>query len=828
MLRTTAKLDLTQLPLILSGPILRRTESTSVTVWLAVQRPCQVKLHVMPHEAIGTARPQLRGTASTIAIGKAIHILAITAYAVDEQRLTPNQLYAYDLVFQLLDDGESDTEVSLGEALRSSAFPDVAVSYFDHGLPTFALPPPDLNDVKVIHGSCRKVHDQGLDALPIIDQLLVAAADNPAQRPHQLFLTGDQIYGDEVAAPFLWGIQQFSPILFGWTEIIAEGADVIFAANLRPGKRQSTAEAQAGLTASLQGDEEKTNSHLLSFSEYCISYLFAWSECLWHLEFPQAESVGRKGQLARRWNQSIQHLASIAQSQSSVRRALANVPTYMIFDDHDVSDDWNLNQAWCLRVLGKSLGRQVVRNALSAYALFQAWGNTPEQFLPGTIGDQLLQAVQGWYKASGDSAAHLAIINQAIGMPLVDPLTDLPEFELVQDVLVLKRPPESLEWHYRIRATAYEVLVLDTRTQRGYPIDAPTDAPPQLLSPIGFQDQLHPMLQASQQEATQPDLQLTFVVAPTNVFTLEILDRLQALGQAQGKAFDMDIGDAWNLEGKARPQLLKALFQARSQIVVLSGDIHFGAALCVDYWATPNSDAKTWRKAADTPDAQLVQLIASAICNSEPVTAILHTKLKTLLLERRRYWVGYPQVGGETEITPLAWWDWLGCWQYLRLKYGRWFTGLKQHKLDEKIRQPLPSPHTAIDWGYSSRWLPRAASQQPDWEQSPKWLRNSLDVQAYAPNIWQRLWNSAWWQAGPEVVGLNNIGLVQFAWPDNSTAAPILLYDLYWYAPWQSPHIVYSRFQTPLRPHITTIDQVHQQNHRHRLDHESPKADPKS
>lgn len=31
---------------------------------------------------------------------------------------------------------------------------------------------------------------------------------------------------------------------------------------------------------------------------------------------------------------------------SSVRRLLAHIPTAMIFDDHDVTDDWNLNRAW--------------------------------------------------------------------------------------------------------------------------------------------------------------------------------------------------------------------------------------------------------------------------------------------------------------------------------------------------------------------------------------------------------------------------------------------------------------------------------------------------
>ena len=63
-----------------------------------------------------------------------------------------------------------------------------------------------------------------------------------------------------------------------------------------------------------------------------------------------------------------------------VRRVLANIPTYMVFDDHDVTDDWNLNPLWLDRVLTTPLGVTVVRNALITYALFQDWGNDPLKY----------------------------------------------------------------------------------------------------------------------------------------------------------------------------------------------------------------------------------------------------------------------------------------------------------------------------------------------------------------------------------------------------------------------------------------------------------------
>src|SRR5947207_314344 len=64
----------------------------------------------------------------------------------------------------------------------------------------------------------------------------------------------------------------------------------------------------------------------------------------------------------------------------AVRRVLANVPAYMIFDDHDVTDDWNLTARWRDRVHASPAGRRIIANALAAYWAFQGWGNDPCRF----------------------------------------------------------------------------------------------------------------------------------------------------------------------------------------------------------------------------------------------------------------------------------------------------------------------------------------------------------------------------------------------------------------------------------------------------------------
>jgi hypothetical protein len=749
-----AAFDLTQLPMILAGPILRRTESQSVSVWIALQSAAEIHLQVLPAEGntVDSSKPLLQGTATTIALGTSLHIALITAQPRSDQRLEPGLLYAYDLKIHPHQNTDHSAPIALQDALRSALLPNVCVSYFNHGLPTFALPPQDLNDLRILHGSCRKLHDHDFDALPIVDQMIAEAADRPNLRPHQLFFTGDQIYGDEVADPFLWAIQQLRPMLFGWKEAVLNTPAP--KSQLKPGKRQAIAKSDAGLTAGLQGDDQKTQSHLLRFSEYCTSYLFAWSECFWQYRFPSAAEVGRSGKAAKLWNQQVQYLRDKERSQIAVRRALANIPTYMIFDDHDVSDDWNLNQAWCLRVLGKPLGRQVVGNALLSYALFQGWGNTPEQFFQHVIGAQLLAATESWCQSQGTDALALKQIQTVIGMPQI------------------------------------EVLVLDTRTQRGYPRDQAPDTPPHLLSPRAFEQQLRSMLRAKDSD-DQSAPNITFIVSPTNVFTLELLDRIQQLGLLQNKTYDMDIGDSWNLESAARLRLMQEIFRERQRVIILSGDIHFGAALRVDYWDQPGDTAHTFARSTSRPDACLVQLVASAVCNSELLTEVLQTKLKLPFSERVRHWVGYNDEGQEIEITP---------------RFGKSIA----QALTQWLRPKKPLPERQIDWGYRSQWMHRQPARRPDWQQNPEWLQ-----QLSQPNssILQRLWHWRWLQEGKEVVGLNNIGLVQLSWPQAAAQQqliphtpvqleeiPIVIYDLYWYAPWQSPHVVYSRFQTLLHP----------------------------
>ncbi|MBD3882946.1 PhoD-like phosphatase [Phormidium tenue FACHB-886] len=784
---------LAQLPLILAGPILRRVEPDAVTVWLALKHPGTVTLQV--HETRADSimlQAVLSGSRTTVALGQFLHVVAVTASSKASEKLQPGQVYAYDLMVQT---DAAESPIPLQQALHSLAFPAVPISYFNHGLPTFSLPPARLSSLKIVHGSCRKPHGGEADTLPILDELIEQNAESADDRPHQLFLTGDQVYGDDVADALLWQLTDASETLLGWSEALPTasyaGVDLT-ASRLRAGHRSVVAEEWAGFTAGLHGKPECDRSHLFSLGEYAAIYLFVWSPVLWTTLPTVAEINGTAAQ-AKYWDKEAGPLEEFVYTLWKVRRALANVSTYMIFDDHDISDDWNLNQAWCLQVLGKPMGQRVVQNGLLAYALFQAWGNTPDQFEPGQVGEKLLQATADWVASGGTNLAAGKTIAQCLGLPPQNPVTGLPELRLDGEVWVLAPASgtsstedcQSLQWHYIVRGSCHEVVVLDTRTWRGYPAgEASPQAPPMLLSPSAFDLQIRwPLTQTDRPQTPGTDSRIvaTFVVAPTNLISLRLIDWIQHWNLQQGTTFKNDVGDAWNINKVAFAKLLSVLFECRDCIIILSGDIHYGSAVRLEYWS--HDDLQT-DPHANIASQMLIQLTSSAIKNSEAKTRIVHTKLKSLLPELDQDWVGWVQPKGSSEKPqgsrrpPRS-----GDKVIRRSAVWGWFT------------QSAPP-----DWRYRVHWLDRQPAQV--FRRGVQWLKPAARPKRWIDRFltqFNRLWQNRWLQEGKEVVGRNNIGVVCF--PEQDQLHPHeVAQDLYWYPTWKRDRVVFSRFSASLAP----------------------------
>ncbi len=735
---------MSDLPLILAGPIVRRVEPTLVCVWVALSKARSIRLTVFEgFQMAGTGpgvfsggNPRTFGAANTLPVGDQLHIGVVYAELLPEQALTPGINYSYNVSFgEFLAGVKPGAQTFPGlvnptadlktEGLLSDQpinnRPNLPLGYEVGVLPGFALPPPQLTDLRILHGSCRRpghVYESGqgklsFDGLAWVDDLILewrrgtptTQALDANVRPHQLFLTGDQIYADDVEAPMLVMLNLLANRLIGKTELLptryppeadpaskekflgapkqpgfatleafiqkmrADGKkpleelkkdarvrvledpcfDRLFIYlyeqpfSLEPGFQSDPAAPgvrfwpadlrhfPAGLREPLLDCEAKfsstdLHSHLMSLGEYCAMYLAVYSSAVWELQadapaLPAAEQIFQlpPGDLPQLWDfhatdpdsntihprkdraavdaylekekrkkpvsiQKVQNaqdtLGVLFASLTRVRRALANIPTYMVFDDHDVTDDWNLTLSWRDRVHTSPLGRRILVNALAAYALFQDWGNDPKRYEKGAY-RSLLDQVTKLFPASATSGPPVAAAKE------------------LEKLFALNQPnPEpapELKWHFSIDGPRHRVIALDTRTRRVY---RSRFLPPGLLSPEALKEQLpdpaetplppgiEMLIVISQTPPLLPSLAASVIVPLMT--TINELENHKTLNNLPGTEPDNEIWPGDELAFKA---FLERMARYK-RVVVLSGEVHYGYSAQMSLW-TPGTRRMT-------------------------------------------------------------------------------------------------------------------------------------------------------------------------------------------------------------------------------------------
>jgi hypothetical protein len=90
-----------------------------------------------------------------------------------------------------------------------------------------------------------------------------------------------------------------------------------------------------------------------------------------------------------------------AWSDPPIRWLLSTVPSAMIFDDHDVIDDWNTSAAWVEEMRATDWWDRRVTGGFMSYVLYQHWGNLAP---PALEQEQIYKDV----KAAGDGGELLA------------------------------------------------------------------------------------------------------------------------------------------------------------------------------------------------------------------------------------------------------------------------------------------------------------------------------------------------------------------------------------------------------------------------------------
>ena len=412
------------------------------------------------------------------------HVVCVTAKTqAGAQPLSAGMTYCYDIKIGAPAGGDT-IEVSGNERLfsdgivRANGNDAKQLLTYPTGpqLPSFVMPTANVSDLRLIHASCRKAHGPGPDELPTGDGIIADSFLGPYDRPHQMFLTGDQIYADDVAMPLLFMLQDAADALSFQNDQLplSTGLKTGSDSSLAPGSRASVVRDQAHFTS----DKGACGSHLMTFADYALIYAFAWSDVLWppRADFPDfADVVPAEAQEAAeaRHNWAVfklphevqypeenEKIGQFHEGLSAVRRLLANIPTLTIFDDHEITDDWNLNLAWMKKVYGlgsanqATLGTAIVRNGLAAYAVFQAWETRPSNSIPPMPTRQ-----------APSCSSHLRLGTAPPTRRRSQ--RSRPQWESRRARPISRPPPRGDGWHYAYRWTQHEVIVLDTRTRRG-------------------------------------------------------------------------------------------------------------------------------------------------------------------------------------------------------------------------------------------------------------------------------------------------------------------------------------------------------------------------
>ena len=71
------------------------------------------------------------------------------------------------------------------------------------------------------------------------------------------------------------------------------------------------------------------------------------------------------------------HLYGLAWSDEAIRWLLSTLPSCMIFDDHDIRDDWNTSWTWQEEINRTPWWHERLMGGLSAYWVYQHLGNLP-------------------------------------------------------------------------------------------------------------------------------------------------------------------------------------------------------------------------------------------------------------------------------------------------------------------------------------------------------------------------------------------------------------------------------------------------------------------
>lgn len=525
-----------QMPLVLAGPILRRLTPDRLTFWLATTSPVQLRLTLLPEN--GSARfidqQVMTDACRVLTAGESLYF-----YLIDlplNEPLPQDCWIGYQL--ELMVESQSETDGNSWQSWRQWA-PELC--YPGKDTPGFVL---RSKLDRLLHGSCRKPHFHGDDGLLRADQQVQEYLHDPQLWPSLLMMSGDQIYADDVAAPMLVAIHE----LLAQLKIPVEqlpGADVTDTQGLHGDQAHYYQRENLLPLAKPDKDDRRhvfqgvrkpvftsdtAHNHLVSLGEVLAMYLLVWSPAGWQglsLTLPSGLDAAQND----KYQQELDAVQSFSSQLNRVQRVMAHLPVAMIFDDHDVTDDWNLTAGWEQTAYEHPFSRRIIGNAMLGYLVCQGWGNASEQFP-----DSLMTQVEDVLKQPGQENHDLLI-------------SHLNRFN---------------QWHYQW-PTSPALVVLDTRTHR-WRSEKGLNQPSGLMDWEALTD-LQQLLIGKE---------AVVLVSPAPIFGVKLIEAVQKIFTWCGKPLMVD-AENWMAHPGAAYAMMN-LFRHENtpkHFVILSGDVHY-------------------------------------------------------------------------------------------------------------------------------------------------------------------------------------------------------------------------------------------------------------
>ncbi|GLX78387.1 hypothetical protein tinsulaeT_17270 [Thalassotalea insulae] len=541
---------------IIAGPIVRHLDSHNLTLWLVTTKPYQLTLSLFQQDlAPIVKRPLTSDECSSVAIGERAFIQLVSLKL--QQPLPTNSLIYYDIEFS-----DKQNSHQLTELIPELLYPG-------QKLPSVVVP---NNINSMLHGSCRKPHYNSGDGLTRIDDLLATEQFEADKRPALVMMSGDQIYADDVAGPTLVAIHQVIEILGLYPEefqgAVVNNSEQLFSSKYCYYQRDKLlphTEANKAVYDKLFAASKKpiftsvnAKNHLVTLAENLAMYLLVWSPELWQAVNFSSERVPLGYQT--QYQDELLTIKEFIQGLTQVRRALAHIPSYMIFDDHDITDDWNLTRGWEEAAYNHAFSKRIIGNSLIAYWLCQGWGNAPHKF------DSLNAKIKLWFNGQG--------VQQQESM--IDKLLSWQD------------------WHFSL-ATTPKLVVLDTRTQRWR-------SESRASKPSGLMD--WEALTAMQQELIGESR--VILVSPAPIYGVKIIEAIQRIFTFFGQPLMVD-AENWMAHSGTANVMLNIFRHNKTppEFIILSGDVHYSFVYDVSHRFSKNS-------------SRIVQITCSGIKNQFP------------------------------------------------------------------------------------------------------------------------------------------------------------------------------------------------------------------